>query len=185
MSDTEVFGIGLDRAPYRLAELVAAQRRRQRVLQHVDRDRDEGAGPVGLVGPQQRQGRIHAMVEGALLEDREVELVVHQRIDEMGGKARMPLDPRQRALARALVGDLEFRARAEREGGIKVEEEAGEMVVVEENKHVGLLLGEPARHRLVALEQRRPCGIVLLALVVGEAYGRHVRGADASYDSRH
>ena len=97
----------------------------------------------------------------------------------------MALDVRQRPAARAFVGQLEARAHAEREGRIEVEEEARRVVVVEEHQHVGPLLGEPARDRLVALEQRRPRGIVLLALVVGDADGGHVRGADAADDRCH
>ena len=72
------------------------------------------------------------------------------------------------ALAK-LVGKLEAATYADRECRVEVEEKAVGVVVVEEHEHVGLLLGEPARDRLVALEQGRPSGLVLPTLVVGHA----------------
>src|SRR5258706_14940902 len=59
------------------------------------------------------------------------------------------------------------------------------MVVKAEEENVGLLPREPLRHRLVALEQRRPVGIGLPALVERHPDCRHVRGADAADDPRH
>src|SRR5689334_5590550 len=66
-----------------------------------------------------------------------------------------------------------------------IEEESRGVVVEAEKKHVGLLFGEPSCDRLVALEERLPVGIVLLALVERDADGRHVRGADPANDPCH
>src|SRR5207237_5199706 len=74
---------------------------------------------------------------------------------------------------------------AEREGRVVIEEERRRVVVEAEEEHVGLFLREPLRHRLVALEERLPVRILVLALVVRDADRRDVRGADTADDSRH
>src|SRR5216684_4035351 len=85
----------------------------------------------------------------------------------------------------ALVGDAVLVAHAQREGRVVIEEKSGGVIVEAEEQHVGLALGEPLRHRLVALEQRLPVRVVLLALVESDADGRDMRGADAADDFRH
>src|SRR5205814_2884805 len=125
------------------------------------------------------------VIERQILEDREVELVVHQRAGNMPRKRSMPFQGWNRARTEALVGDAVFLAHAQREGRVVVEEKSGGVIVEAEEQHVGPALGEPLRHRLVALEQRLPVRVVLPALVESDADGRHVRGADAADDFRH
>ena len=127
--DLEVLGIGLDRAAHRLAELPAAPRRRQRVLQHVDRERHHRARPVRRMRPQERQRRGATVIERPVLEGRDIELVVDQGFGDVDRERDIALDRRQRPLARALVGDREALADADREGRIEVEEERGRVVV--------------------------------------------------------
>src|SRR5213075_1183755 len=83
------------------------------------------------------------------------------------------------------IGDAVLVADAEREGRIVVEEEGGGVVVEAEEEHVGLLLRQPLRHRLVALEERLPVRVVLLALVERHRDRGHVRRADAADDACH
>src|SRR4029077_6847202 len=85
----------------------------------------------------------------------------------------------------ALVGDREFLADAEDKMRVVVEEERRDVVVVDEEQHVGALVGEPLLHGLVALEDRRPDGVVLLTRVERKADRRRVRTADAADDRRH
>src|SRR6185503_9797917 len=84
-----------------------------------------------------------------------------------------------------LVGNPVFIAHAEREGRVVVEEERGGVVVEAEEQHVGLLLGQPLRHRLVALEQRLPVRVLLLALVERHGDGGYVGRADSTDDLSH
>ena len=128
---------------------------------------------------------MQAVVERQALEDRQVELVVDQRPRDVARQRRVSLQRRDLAHAQALVGDAVLVAHAERERRVVVEEERGGVVVEAEEEHVGLLLGQPLRHRLVALEQRRPVRVVLLALVERHRDGGDVRGADAADDARH
>src|SRR2546421_5833496 len=97
----------------------------------------------------------------------------------------MPLQRRNGTRAEAFVGDAVLLANTQREGRVVVEEESGGVIVEAEEQHVGLALGEPLRHRLVALEQRLPVRVVLLALVEGDADGRNMGSADAADDFRH
>src|SRR3954469_9135165 len=103
----------------------------------------------------------------------------------MGSERRMALDRGQSPLARTLVGHFEACTGAECERRIQIEEETAEMVVVEEDEHVGVVLGGPRRARLGAAEQRGPGGILLFALVVGEPYGGHMRCADSADNACH
>src|SRR5882762_4171048 len=97
----------------------------------------------------------------------------------------MPFQGWNRARPEAFVGDAVLLAHAQREGRVMVEEKSGGVIVEAEEQHVGPALGEPRRHRLVALEQRLPVRVVLLALVESDADGRHVGGADTADDFRH
>ena len=72
----------------------------------------------------------------------------------------MSLDRGQRPRAAAFVRDCERLREAEREVGIVVEEERGDVIVIDEEQHVGGLLLEPRSHRSEALEDRRPDRIV-------------------------
>src|SRR5882762_5139527 len=97
----------------------------------------------------------------------------------------MPFQGWDGARPEAFVGDAVLVAHAQREGRIVIEEKSGGVIVEAEEQHVGLALGEPLRHRLVALEQRLPVRVILLALVESDADSRYVRGADAADDFRH
>src|SRR5882762_10210930 len=97
----------------------------------------------------------------------------------------MPFQGWDGARPEAFVGDAVLVAHAQREGRVVVEEKSGGVIVEAEEQHVGLALGEPAGDRLVALEQRLPVRVVLLALVESDADSRYVRGADAADDFCH
>lgn len=181
----QVLRVGLDRAPHRLAELVAAPRRGDRVLEHVDLDRHDLSRPVGRGRPEHRERRMAAVIDRQLLEHGEVEFLVHERLGHVAGERRVALQRRHRPRPEALVGDGVLRAHAQREGRVVVEEEGRRVVVVEEHQHVGLAGGEPRRDRLVALEQRSPVGILALAPVVRHRDRGDVGGADAADDSSH
>ena len=76
----DVRGIAFDRAPQRLPEPVHAACGRNGKLQHADLQRHHRCGPASVVVRQHhRQGREDAMVQCAMLEDGQVELVGHQR----------------------------------------------------------------------------------------------------------
>jgi hypothetical protein len=81
--------------------------------------------------------------------------------------------------ARPLLAD------AESEGGVVVEEERGDVVVVDEQQHVGTALPDPVLHRPEVFEDRCPGRVVLLVLVDGEADGGGVGGSDAADDLGH
>src|SRR5262249_37403044 len=75
----QILGIALYRSPQRLPELVEAPGTRDRELQHAELQRNEPQRPLGLVRTQHRERREDAVVERAMLEERHVELVGHQR----------------------------------------------------------------------------------------------------------
>jgi hypothetical protein len=62
-----------------------------------------------------------------------------------------------------------------------IEEKRRDVVVVDEEQHVGLFRGKPLLHGLVAREDRRPNGVVLLAGIEREADRRRVRARDAAH----
>jgi len=89
------------------------------------------------------------------------------------------------ARAAALVRHRVGVADAERERRVVVEEERGDVIVVDEDERVRPLLGEPLPDRHVGREDRPPDGVVGGLPVVGEADGRGVRGRDRTDDSGH
>ena len=128
---------------------------------------------------------MHAVVDRQVLEDGEVELVVHQRVGHVAREAGVAFQGRNGARSQALVRDRVLDAHAQRESRVVIEEKRGRVIVVEEHEHVGLLLIEPGFDRLIASEERSPVGVVLLVAVVGAADGGDVRGADAAEDFCH
>ena len=103
----------------------------------------------------------------------------------MPRQRRMPGHWRQVALAAAFVGHLVLLANAQREGRVVVEEERSDVVVVDEEQHIGLALGNPLLHRLEGLEDGRPDRVVLLVAVEGETDGRRVGCGDGANDFCH
>src|SRR5438105_738580 len=181
----QILGIRFHRTTHCLPELVAAHCGRQRILQHVNLDRNDRSWPVRLVRPKEAQWRIEAVIERLFLEDGEIEFLIDQRLGHVGRELGMPFDRRYGALAGALVGDLEHGTHAQGEGRIEVEEDAIRMIVVEDDQDVGLLPRQPVGNRLVALEERLPCRVLVLALVEGEPDGGYMRGSDAADDGCH
>ena len=125
------------------------------------------------------------MVEPLVLEIRQIELVGDEARRDVLRELRVAFDGRQRARPAAFVGDGVFRADAEREVRVVIEEERRDVIVVDEEQHVGLLRREPLLHGLVAREDRRPHGVVLLAGVEREADRRRVRARDAAHYRGH
>src|SRR3954465_2675137 len=155
------------------------------MLQDVDEERHDLARPVGLRRPHHGERRMPAVVERKVLEEREVALLVDQRARDVARERRVALELRDLPYAEAFVGDGVLLAHAEREGRVLVEEERGGVVVEAEEEDIGLLLRQPLRHRLVALEERLPVRIALLALVERHRDRGHVGGADAANDASH
>ena len=172
--DFEIFGVALDGAAQRLAELVAAAGRRNRKLQDAHDQRNDRRRPaaVRLPAREHRQRREQAVVERLVLEERHVELVGHQRLADVARERGMTDGRREVARAAAFVGDGELFADPERERGVVIEEERGDVIVEDEDHHVGLLVLDPLLQRLVVLENRRPRGVVAFVAVEGEADGR-------------
>lgn len=125
------------------------------------------------------------MVDRLVLEHGQVEFVIDQAFGDMRLQLHVAADRRQLAQPRAFVGNRKAFAHAQREGGIQIEEERRAVVVVEEHQHVGPLLGQPRGHWRVAVEQRFPYRVLLLALVVGHPDGGNVRGPDTADDACH
>src|SRR5437667_11810949 len=103
------------------------------------------------------------VIERQILEDREVELVVHQRPGNMPRQRSMPFQGWNRARPEALVGDAVLLAHAQREGRVGVEEKRGGVIVEAEEQHLWRALVEALRHRPVALAWRPPRRFVPLA----------------------
>jgi hypothetical protein len=128
---------------------------------------------------------VEPVVQRQALEDRQVELVRHQGAREMPRQRRVPLEGRDASRTDSFVRDRVFVADPQREGRIVVEEERAGVVVEAEEEDVGLLLGEPCRHRPIGLEQRRPGRVLLPGLVERHADGGYVGAADAADDAGH
>jgi len=96
------------------------------------------------------------VVERAMLEDGDVELVGHERRGDPGGEPGIAAHRRQRARPAALVRHRVRFADAERERGIVIEEEGGDVIVEDEEEHVGLPQSEPVLHRAEGVEDRLP-----------------------------
>ena len=125
------------------------------------------------------------MIERLALKERHVEFVGHQSRADMVRQSSMTLDRRQVARAAAFVGDRVAVADAEREGRVMIEEERGDVVVIDDEQNVGLLVGEPFLHWLEVVEDRLPDRIVFFVAVIGEADGRGMRGRDGADDGGH
>ena len=83
------------------------------------------------------------MVKCPVLEEGHVELVGHQRVSDVRGELRMPLDRRQIARAGAFIGDMPLGSDSQRERRVVIEKERGDVIVVDHHQDVGALLGEP------------------------------------------
>jgi hypothetical protein len=125
------------------------------------------------------------VVEALVLEERHVELVGHQRLADVRRQRRMPGDRRQAARPSAFVGHLVALADAEGERRVVVEEERGDVVVVDDDRGVGPLLLQPLLDRGERLEDGCPHGVVALVPVVRESDGRRVRTRDCANDACH
>src|SRR5262249_5948867 len=115
----------------------------------------------------------------------EIELVGREAIRDVPRQRGMPFYLRQWPRAAAFIGHPVFRAHAQREMRVVIEEERRDVIVVDEEQHVGLLLGQPAFDGLVAREDGRPHRVLLLFRVEREADGGGVRGGDAADYCRH
>ena len=125
------------------------------------------------------------MIDLHLVDDRHVELVEHERLHHVRRELGVTLDHGHGARAPAFVGDRELGPAAEREGRDDLEVERVDVIVVDDDRDVGLRLGHPLLRRLVALEQGHPIRLAVLAVVDRGADRRRVRRADAGNDLRH
>src|SRR6185437_11096433 len=129
-----------------------------------------------------REGTV---VQALGLKIREVELICDQTRGDVPGEPRVALDVRELARTAAFIGRPVALTDPERELGVVIEEERGDVVVVDVKQDVGLFLGKPLLDRLVALEDRRPDRIVLLVRIQRKADGRRMRGCDSTDNRRH
>src|SRR5439155_19165257 len=90
-----------------------------------------------------------------------------------------------RSRSPTLVGHLELRGRADREGGDDLEAECRRVVVVDEEDDVRLVVLQPLAREVVTREDLLPVRFLGLAQVHCRADGRHVRGIDGCGDARH
>ena len=183
--DGNILRIAFDRGAQRLAERVAAFRAGNRELQHAHLQRHDRHRPAALVRQQDRQRREAAMIQRLVLEERHVELVGHQVIADVPGERPVALDRRQVARAAPLVRNRIFLADAQAEGGIMIEEEGCDVIVVDHEQRIGLLLVQPGADRGVSLEDRLPHRILALPAVERETDGRRVRCRDRADDAGH
>jgi hypothetical protein len=181
--DAEILRIRRDRAAERLAELVAACRRRQRVLDRVHGDRH--AADDALAAPEQRVRHRERVIDAHLLARRDVELVGDERLDDVPRKLGVAGIGRQRRKAPAFVGVLIFGRRADRERGQIVEEEVQAVIVVDDDGRVGLRPLEPLAHGRIAREERPPVVVLLEPACDRVADRGDVRGADSADEPRH
>ena len=79
----EVVVVRLDGAPDRLAQVEAALSRRDRIVDDVDRDRDHPARPRRRLAAQQRQRDGQAVIDGEAVDDREVEVLLDDRVGDV------------------------------------------------------------------------------------------------------
>ena len=95
------------------------------------------------------------MIDQHLLAGGQVELGGDQLLDEVPGKAASPGNGARVGNAPAFVGVAILGGRADREGRHLVEEEIQSVIVVDDDRDVGLDGLEPGAHRAIGLEERR------------------------------
>ncbi len=129
---------------------------------------------VGLtVHERERHGE--TMIHVHLVHDGEIELIQDQRLRQVRCELWMPLNDRHWSRPPALIGGLKLRRTAKRERGNQLERECGRVIVVDEDDHIDLLLGNPLLGEFKTLEYRLPIGFVGLAQVDGSADRRYMR----------
>ena len=124
------------------------------------------------------------MLDAHLLADRQIEFSFYEFFTKMNRKFCVAAHFGQRPRAEAFVADRIALGDTEGEGRVLVEHEIGAVVVVDDDRHVRLQLGEPLAHRHVGVRERLPRRRLHLAAVVGDAHRRHVREAYAGDDLR-
>ena len=181
--DAFAAGVGIDRPAQRTAQPEQPPRGRNRVLDHIHRQRNDRHGPV-TVG-QQRKKRKDTVIDRHFLADRRIEFIRHERPGEMPREIGIAGKVGQRALAPAFIRLGVNRADTQRKGRIGIEEKPVHMVVVNDQKQIRLDVRQPLPRWAIAVKQRRPCGFVLLSLVPRGADAGRVRGADTADQRRH
>ncbi len=186
--DLEVLRIGFDRLPDRLAEHVAAVPGRRRIHHHVDRERDDLERPFAArrdLAAQEVERHRQPVVDLHLVDDGEVEFVEDHRLRDVRGKRGIALHHRHRARPPALVGRRKLSRAAEREGRYEIDRERRRMIVVDDDRHVGLGLAHPLLGFLEAREHPLPVGLLGLVVVERRADGGHVRRTNTCDDLCH
>ena len=155
------------------------------MLHRVHGNRHAAHRPGHSVGPQQRHGHGEAMVDLHFLAGGQVELVGHQRFDQVPGELRVAGERRHRLQSPALVGVGVLRRGADREGRHLVEEEIQAMIVVDHDGDIGPHPLEPGAHRRVAVEKRLPVRLILHLPRDRIADGRDMRAGNSADDGGH
>ncbi len=176
---------GRDGPPDRLPQPEAAPPGGCGVLHHVHAQRDHAAGPRIRLPVHHRQRDGEPVIDGHLVDDREVELVEDQRLGQVPRQLRMARHRRDGPGPVPLVGRIESRRHTDGEGGDHFQGEGRRMVVVDDHAHVGTGLGHPTPRRLDLLEVGRPVGIGLLGVVDRRPDRGDVRGPDPPDDLSH
>ena len=133
----------------------------------------------------QTQGHGQAMVDIHLVDDGQVEIVLDHRLRDMRRQFGMTDHGGHWPRTPAFVGRRVTGSGADRKGRDHVQTESCCMVVVDQEDHVGSVVGHPLLGDLVAFEQRLPVSLVVFPQVKRCAYRGDMRGEDAGGDLGH
>ena len=137
----QILRVALDRLAQGPAEPEAAPRGGDRELEHPDLQRHDGArASCPSCGHSTDSGEKQPWSSGFAWKYDRSNSVGGERRGDVAGELGVALDRRQLARPAALIGHRVLLADAEREVRVVVEEERGDVVVVDEEQHVGLLL---------------------------------------------
>jgi hypothetical protein len=114
------------------------------------------------------------VIESLPLEVGQIELIGNQSVGDMLGELRMSGDRGEFPRPATLIGNPESIPYAESELRVVIEEERGDVVVVDEEQHIGLLFRQPTLDGRVGLEDRCPHRIALFVSIQRKADGRRV-----------
>ena len=126
------------------------------------------------------------MLYRELLAQREVELVlIDERLREVRGELGVPGHFGKRPRTEAFVADRVALRDTEREGGVFVKAEIGGVIVIDDDRDIGLELRQPFAYRHVGIEERLPGRLLRAAAVDYRADRRHVREPNPADDCAH
>src|SRR5699024_705542 len=176
-SDLKVLRVGLHGLADGLAEFVAARCRRLRILEHVNQDWDDGAGPLlAWFRAVHRHGDSEAVVDFQLVEHGQVETLIDDFLGEESSEFWLSHGRRDRAHAPAFVRDVKAVAYADAKGVNYFEYHCIVVIVVYHAGVVRSLLRHTLLEQLVSVAERLQIRVSLQVAAMGGVDGRNVRG---------